>query len=180
MKRGVDMKKSLAILMIIFLAGCMGQPSLEDEKLSDIELNLEDFFEGRTVAYGQFQDVFGTVRRLFKVEIEGKWDGKTLTMVEDFVYEDQSTEQRIWVLEKTGGQTWVGRADGVYDQASGEERGNAFNWNYQFDLPTESGSMKVTFNDWMWQLTEDRLLNKAYISRFGVRLGEVIIMFEKV
>jgi hypothetical protein len=101
-------------------------------------------------------------------------------MVEDFVYEDNSTEQRIWTLEKTGDQTWVGQADGVYGTASGEERGNAFNWNYQFDLPTEGGSMKVTFNDWMWQLTEDRLLNKAYISRFGLRLGEVVIMFEKI
>ena len=174
------MKKIITIFTLLFLVSCMGQPSLKDEKLSDIELNLADFFEGKTVAYGHFQDVFGTVRRLFKVDIEGKWNGKTLIMVEDFVYEDKSTEQRTWTLEKTGDQTWVGHADGVYGQAVGEERGNAFNWNYQFDLPTESGSMKVTFNDWMWQLTENRLLNKAYISRFGVRLGEVVIMFEKI
>ena len=174
------MKQILSILAILLLTGCMGQPSLDDEKLSDLDLNLEEFFEGKTVAYGHFQDIFGTVRRLFKVEIEGEWDGKTLTMIEDFVYEDKSTEQRLWTLEKTGDQTWVGRADGVYGQASGEERGNAFNWNYQFDLPTESGSMKVKFNDWMWQLTEDRLLNKAYISRFGLRIGEVVIMFEKI
>jgi len=37
----------------------------------------------------------------------------------------------------------------------------------------------VTFDDWMWQLTEDRLLNRAYMERFGVPVGEVIIMFER-
>ena len=174
------MKKIIETFMIFFLAGCIGQPSLEDENLSNLELNLEEFFEGKTVAYGHFQDVFGTVRRLFKVDIEGEWDGQILTMVEDFVYEDETSEQRIWTLEKTGDQTWLGQAKGVYGKASGEERGNVFNWNYQFDLLTENGSMKVTFNDWMWQLTEDRLLNKAYISRFGVRLGEVVIIFEKI
>ena len=174
------MKKFLSVFAILFLLGCAGQPSLDDEHLSDLELNLEEFFEGKTVAYGHFQDVFGTVRRLFKVDIEGDWDGQTLTLVEDFVYEDKSTERRIWELKKTGDQTWLGKAEGVYGKASGVEKGNVFNWNYQFDLPTEDGSMKVTFNDWMWQLTKDRLLNKAYISRFGIRLGEVVIMFEKI
>ena len=48
-------------------------PSLDDASLSARELNLEDFFEGRTVGKGQFQDVFGTVRRRFDVTIEGVW-----------------------------------------------------------------------------------------------------------
>jgi hypothetical protein len=31
----------------------------------------------------------------------------------------------------------------------------------------------------MWLLSEDRLLNRAYMKRFGVDIGEVIIFFEK-
>lgn len=166
--------------MVLVLAGCTGKPALEDEKLSTRNLNLEEFFEGKTVAYGQFQDIFGTVRRRFEVEINGTWDGDTLTLVEDFVYEDNSTEQRVWTLVKTGEDTWRGTAPGVIGEAFGEERGDTFNWRYTIDLPVPDGTLRVTFDDWMWLLTEDRLLNRAYMKRFGVDIGEVIITFEKV
>lgn len=171
--------KIWALAAVLVLAGCTGKPALEDEKLSTRNLNLEEFFEGRSVAYGQFQDIFGTVRRRFEVEINGTWDGKTLTLVEDFVYEDGSTEQRVWTLLKTGADTWRGTAPGVIGEAFGEERGDAFNWRYTIDLPVPDGTLRVTFDDWMWLLTEDRLLNRAYMKRFGVDIGEVIITFEK-
>ncbi|MEL6645171.1 MAG: DUF3833 domain-containing protein [Pseudomonadota bacterium] len=168
------------VLALVALGACTGKPSLEDERLSARELNLEEFFEGELVAYGQFQDIFGTVRRRFEVAIDGTWDGRTLTLVEDFVYEDGSTEQRVWTLEKTGAETWEGTAPGVIGTATGEERGDTFNWQYTIDLPVPDGTLRVTFDDWMWLLTEDRLLNRAYMKRFGVDIGEVIITFEKL
>ncbi|MEL6799476.1 MAG: DUF3833 domain-containing protein [Pseudomonadota bacterium] len=168
------------VLALIALGACTGKPSLDDAPLSTRELNLEEFFEGELVAYGQFQDIFGTVRRRFEVAIDGTWDGRTLTLVEDFVYEDGSTEQRIWSLTKTGAETWEGTAPGVIGTATGEERGDTFNWQYTIDLPVPDGTLRVTFDDWMWLLTEDRLLNRAYMKRFGVDIGEVIITFEKL
>ncbi len=48
------------------------------------------------------------------------------------------------------------------------------------DLPVPDGTMRVTFDDYMWLISEDRMLNKAYMSKFGVPLGEVTIMFEKL
>ena len=164
----------------LILAACTAKPALEDEKLSDRQLNLEEFFNGDLVAYGQFQDVLGTVRRRFEVQIAGEWDGTTLTLVEDFVYEDKSTEQRIWSLVKTGPSSWEGTAPGVLGVATGEERGDTFNWRYVIDLPVPDGTMRVSFDDWMWLLSDDRLLNKAYMKRFGVDIGEVIITFEKL
>lgn len=169
----------LCIALLFSLAACSGAPSLTDRKLGTQTLNLEEFFEGKTVAYGQFQDVFGTVRRRFEVEITGTWDGQTLTLVEDFIYADGETEQRVWSLKKTGDQTWEGTAPGVIGIATGEEDGDTFNWVYTIDLPVPDGTLRVSFDDWMWQLSEDRLLNRAYMRRFGVPIGEVIIMFEK-
>ena len=86
----------LLIIAFAFLTACTGKPSFNDETLdTSLKLNLEEFFDGELVAYGQFQDVLGTVRRSFVVNIKGDWDGETLTLVEDFDYEDGSTEQRI-------------------------------------------------------------------------------------
>lgn len=179
-RKGIFMwRLAVGLSFGLLLLGCVGKPSLEDQPLSDRSLNLEEFFDGRVLAQGQFQDVFGTVRRRFDVEVNGTWDGQTLTLVEDFVYEDNSTEQRIWTLRKTGPETWEGTAPGVIGQASGEERGDTFNWRYTIDLPVPDGTLRVTFNDWMWLVSENRLLNRAYMKKFGVDIGEVIISFEK-
>lgn len=169
----------LGVALAVLLAGCVGKPTLDDEKLSSETLNLEKFFDGRVTAYGQFQDVFGTVRRRFDVDIEGTWDGQVLTLVEDFLYEDGSTEQRVWTLRKAGPDTWRGTAPGVIGEATGEERGDTFNWQYLIDLPVPEGTLRVRFDDWMWKLSDTRVLNRAYMKRYGVDIGEVIIIFEK-
>lgn len=173
------MKKTLALLAISTLVACSGTPDAEDRTLSDQPFNLEEFFEGKTVAHGQFQDVLGNVQRRFDVQITGTWDGRFLKLVEDFSYDDGDTEQRIWTLEKTGEDTWKGTAPGVLGTAKGRENGDTFNWAYRIDLPVRKGTMRVDFDDWMWLLTKDRVLNRAYASRFGVRVGEAIIVFEK-
>lgn len=171
----------LILSFFVLLAACTGKPSFDDPALSERQLHLEEFFDGQLVAYGQFQDVFGTVRRRFEVNIAGDWDGERLRLVEDFVYEDMSTEQRIWTLTKTGPRSWTGSAAGVTGMATGQEDGDRFNWQYAFDLPTgDSETMNVTFDDWMWLQTDDRLLNIAYIKRLGVDIGAVTISFEKI
>ncbi|MCX7302573.1 MAG: DUF3833 family protein [Rhodobacterales bacterium] len=175
----------LAVAALALVAACTGKPSFEDPVLSDRQLNLEEFFDGDLVAYGQFQDIFGTVRRQFVVDIHGDWDGEKLTLTEDFVYEDGSTEQRVWTLVKTGQDTWQGTAPGVIGKATGKEDGDRFNWQYEINLPIPSASgametMQVAFDDWMWLLSDDRLFNRAYIKRYGVDIGDVSITFEKL
>ncbi|WP_417839862.1 DUF3833 domain-containing protein [Tritonibacter scottomollicae] len=170
---------SVGVVALLGLGSC-GRPSLEDAKLSDRQLNLEEYFDGKTVAYGQFKDRFGTVRRRFKVEIDGAWDGKTLTLKEQFAYADGTAEVRNWSLTKTGDDSWTGTAPGVQRQATGREVGDTFNWTYTIDLPMPDGeTMRVAFDDWMWLQEDGRLLNIAYMERFGVTLGEVTIFFEQ-
>lgn len=175
----------IIVAAFVLLAACTGKPSFDDPSLSDRKLNLEEFFDGDVVAYGQFQDVLGTVRRSFAVDVSGEWDGETLRLQEDFVYEDGSTEQRVWTLQKTGPDSWQGTADGVIGVATGQEQDNRFNWQYEIDLPIPaadgtSETMRVTFDDWMWLLSEDRLFNRAYVKRYGIDIGDVSISFEKL
>ena len=174
------MKHIVAVFILFLISGCGLKPSLDDPKLSNVQLDLEKFLVGDLVAYGQFQDVLGNVSRRFIVNMNGEWDGTNLKLTEDFVYSDGTTEQRIWYLKKTGEQAWNGTAKGVIGQAEGLEDGDSFYWNYTIDLPVPDGTMRVTFDDYMWLISEDRLLNKAYMSKFGVPLGEVTIMFEKL
>jgi len=177
--------KHLILASALLLTACTGKPSFDDPSLSTRELNLEEFFDGELVAYGQFQDVLGTVRRSFQVNIRGDWNGERLLLVEDFIYEDGSTEQRVWTLVKTGEDSWQGTAPGVIGVATGEEQDNRFNWRYEIDLPIPAAdgtveTLRVKFDDWMWLLSEDRLFNRAYIQRFGIDIGDVSISFERL
>lgn len=173
------MRSLLIALAALTLAACSSRPDL-DTQLGGPSMALEEYFDGDLVAWGQVQDRFGKVRSRFEVDITGTWDGETLTLVEDFVYDDARTEQRIWTLTKTGPNSWTGTAPGVIGEATGEVRGDTFNWRYTIDLPLGDGeTLRADFDDWMWRFDEDRMLNRAYMNRFGIRIAEVIIFFER-
>jgi hypothetical protein len=169
---------SLAAALALGLAGC-GGPELADHAGQSPELELEEFLSGRLTAHGIFQDRFGDVRRTFVVDVLGEWDGETLTLTEDFVYEDGSTERRVWELTQTGEESWTGTAEGVIGTAEGEESGNAFNWRYTIDLDTPDGTLRASFEDWMWQLDDRVLVNRAYVTKWGIEIGQLSIFFRR-
>ena len=168
----------LLILSLTLLTGCSG---MKPEDFADREPRflIEEYFAGKTRAWGIFQDRFGTLRRQFVVDIDGTWDGETLTLVEDFVYDDGETEQRTWVIRKTGAHSYEGQADGVIGTATGESYGNVLNWRYDFALKVGSGTWNVSFDDWMFLQSDGVMLNRAVVSKFGIELGEVTIAFGK-
>lgn len=165
---------------LIAITGCAGV-SVEDYKDNEPKLKIEEYFQGDTKAWGVFQDFFGKVRRQFVVDIDGTWDedNQQLTLVEDFVYNDGKTEQRIWTITKTGENTYEGTAGGVVGTAKGKSAGNAFNFNYTFDLPYKGDTLRVTFDDWMYLQDKTVLFNKATIKKYGIPLGDVYIFFDK-
>ncbi len=168
------------VLMMVLIVGCSGMKP-EDFAGTEPEFILEEYFQGKSKAWGIFQDRFGNLRREFTVDIDGTWDGSKLTLVEDFVYSDGETEQRVWEITKTGDKRYRGTADGVVGEAVGVLSGKAFNFRYQFDLPLSGSTLRVNFDDWMWLQPEGQeVINKARVSKLGVTLGERTIFFQKL
>jgi hypothetical protein len=172
------MRTLLLLIALTALAAC-GRLDVADYRDAKPALELERYFDGRLKAHGQFQDRFGRVKRRFVVDIEGRWDGSTLTLDEAFVYDDGERERRVWTLQKTADGGWTGRADGVVGVATGRGAGNAFNWRYDFDLATDDGTYRLHFDDWLFLQDEHVLLNRARVSKFGFTVGEVLIAFDK-
>jgi len=170
----------LVLLGAAVLAGCGGGMRIEDFAGRAPELRLEQFFAGRTRAAGLFEDRFGTVRRTFVVDIDGTWDGRTLTLDEDFTYNDGEKERRVWRLTKTGERSWEGRAEGVIGVATGREAGNAFQFGYRIKLRVGDSLWEVRFDDWMFRIDEDTVLNTARVYRWGIWIGTVQLAFRRV
>ena len=143
------------------------------------DLILEQYFLGRTFASGIFEDRFGNVRRQFTVDIEGSWDGKNLTLIEDFIFSDGETETRVWSIKKIAPGSYVGTADDVIGSAKGTVSGNTLNWKYDMRLKVGGSRVKVHFDDWMFLQPNGVLINKATVSKLGVDVGRVTIAFTK-
>ena len=84
----------------------------QDFKESEPKLNLFDYFNGNTTAWGIFEDRFGNIRRQFQVDIEGRIQGDELILDERFHYDDgekdQSRNGRTTTnLHGWGHPTWI-------------------------------------------------------------------------
>lgn len=160
------------------LAGCAG-PQISDYAAEKPLLDLRRYFNGTLDAYGVFTDRSGKVVKRFTVVMRCTWQGEEGVLDEDFVYSDGSTGKRVWRLRHLGDGRYSGTADDVIGTALGETRGNAFRWGYTLALPVDGTVYEVQFDDWMYLMDERVMLNKAVMSKFGVRLGEVTLSFVK-
>jgi len=140
---------------------------------------LEEYFKGYTFAEGIFEDRFGKVRQKFTVDIEGLVDNSNLTLDEYFKFDDGRKENRVWEIKPTGDGTYIGEAADVVGYASGKIVGNLLRWKYEMSLSVGSKQIRVHFNDEIWLLGSGQLLNRARVSKFGILLGTVTIVFCK-
>jgi hypothetical protein len=163
----------------LVLGGCASAPTPADYAAEKPVLDLKTYFNGPLVAHGIFTDRAGKVARRFTVQMTGTWQGKEGTLDERFTYSDGKTERRVWRLTDLGNGRWSGRADDVVGEAVGQSAGNALNWTYTLRLPVDGSVYEVQFDDWMYLMDERVMLNKAVMSKFGIRLGEVTLSFYK-
>ena len=170
----------LVSFLIIFLgiAGCSSM-KIEDFANTKPEFNLMQFFEGEVTAWGIIEDRFGNLKRQFKVKMHGKINNGILTLEEDFYYADGEKDKRVWEFSKLGEDTYQGLANDIIGKAIGKEVGNAFNMKYKMDLDLGFAELRVSFNDWMFRIDHETIVNKASISKFGLNIANVTLFFRK-
>ena len=177
MKRRLALASGTAVLLST-LAGCSTQ-QIDTYANEKPVLDLSRYFNGTLDAYGVFTDRSGSVVKRFTVVMTCTWTGDDGVLDEDFTYSDGTKQKRIWKLKKEADGKFTGRADDVVGIALGESRGNAYHWTYTMSLPVDGKVYEVQFDDWMYLVDERVMLNKAVMSKFGVRLGEVTLSFTK-
>lgn len=170
--------KTMLVAVAVMLAGC-GSVPVEQYRNERPALDLQQYFNGTVDAWGIFQDRSGKVVKRFTVRIDARWSGDTGTLDERFEYSDGTTSRRVWTLQRLDQHHFRGTADDVVGEARGELQGNALRWQYVLKLDVDGRSWEVEFDDWMYLMDEQVMLNRSVMSKFGVRLGEVILTFRK-
>ena len=168
----------LAFATCFLLAGC-ASVTPDDYRAEKPVLELDRYFTGTIDAWGMFTDRQGKVVKRFTVVMRCTWNGDIGTLDEDFSYSDGTKEKRIWTIRKLGPGRYSGTAADVVGEAIGIASGNALNWRYVLDLKVGDKSYHVNFDDWMYLMDDDVMLNRAAMSKFGLYLGEVTLAFRK-
>lgn len=171
------MIRSLCVVLLVSVlaVGCSNAPQTFTR--AEPQLALEQFFVGRTHAWGLVEDRFGNLRRQFEVVIEGRIEAGQLILDERFQFSDGEQSRRVWRIEPLGDGRYRGRADDVIGEATGLARGNQLHWQYRLQLALGNSQLEVTFDDWLWQQHERVMINRATFSKWGIRLGTVTLFF---
>ena len=168
----------LATGSALTLSACAG-PQISDYAAETPVLDLRKYFTGTVDAWGIFTDRSGRVVKRFTVVIDCQWQGDEGVLDEAFTYSDGTLQRRVWRLKALPNGRYEGRADDVVGMATGQTKGNAFQWQYTLALPVDGKVWEVQFDDWMYLMNDRVMLNKAVMSKLGVTLGEVTLSFSR-
>lgn len=173
------MKKLWVILGFALLLGCSSQ-TIHTYESATPKLDLHQFFDGKIMGWGMFQKDSGEVQRRFTVTINATHEGNNVIVLdEQFAWADGTTSERIWRLTKQIDGTWRGRAGDVIGEATGEVSGNALHWKYVLSLPVGDKVYEVNFDDWMYLIDDNVMLNRSVMSKWGFDLGSVTLSLHK-
>ena len=178
MKRLLVFFTTLGLFGCAVLAGC-ASVTPQDYRNEKPVFDLTQYFNGSVDAWGMFQDGSGKVVKRFNVEMACKWVGNVGTLDENFTYSDGKKERRVWTITKLSANAYKGAAADVIGEAKGEAYGNALRWRYVLNLKVDDKFHEVNFDDWMYQMDDRMMINRAVMSKFGVELGQITLSFRK-
>ena len=180
------MKKLLLILILLIIISVLIKSNLfndsmkpEDFKNTEPEIKLEKYFEAQVKAWRILQDRKGRVTRQFEANMIGKFENNILTLEEDFFWKDGETQRRVWKIKKIDEHNYIGTAPDVIGEAKGASYGSAFKFEYNLMIPFKGKNIKIRFDDWIFKQDEKVAINRATLTKFGFKVGELTVFFEK-
>lgn len=169
----------LIVLIALFLGGC-SKPDMGRYLDNQPPLDLFTYFQGSTTGYGMIQDRGGDMTRQFVVDIRGETSPEnTLILNEYFDWSDGEKSTRVWTIKRDDDGLLIGTAADVHGEAVGMVSGNVLNWRYYLNIDVDGRTWKISLDDWMYLQQDNVLINKTRMSKFGIHLGDITIVFKK-
>lgn len=153
--------------------------AIADYKNTSPTLDIQTYFDGPMTAWGMVQDYNDKVTRRFCVELDGTWRGQKGLLKEKFYFADGEITYRNWQLTRTSDGKYHGEAEDVVGQAKGQQRGFAFQWQYELVVPVDGNEYQFFLDDWMYRIDQYRAFNRTEMKKFGLTVAELTLFFDK-
>ena len=172
------MRLLLPFILFLLLNSC-SEMKPEDYKNTKPIIKIEEYFQGNVKAWGMLQGRSGEVKRQFVADMKGEFDGQNLILDETFIWNDGEKQERRWTIKKVGDNKYEGTAPDVVGIAKGVSFGSAFKFEYKLLVPYKDKKIKIKFDDWIFRQDEKTAINKATLTKFGFKVGELTVFFVK-
>ncbi|WP_131834723.1 DUF3833 family protein [Ancylobacter aquaticus] len=166
------------MMRTLLFAGMLAFVGLGASSAQARDLVLEQFFAGRTVAEGSFSAING-VKRTFTVDLDGRWNGHVLTLVEDFRFADGEKDRKTWRFEKLGPGRYRGTREDVRGDTLVSVKGDTATFSYVVDLDAGADENLVRFHDKMVLRDDSTVLNTAWVTKYGFPVALTRVAFRR-
>ena len=171
----------LLVIFIVVIGNLILKKNMKPEDFKDQKpkLIIENYLSGKVKAWGILQNRSGKVTRQFSAILDGKWNGKKLILDEKFDWSDGEIQTRQWQITKIDEHNYEGTAGDVVGKAKGYSYGPAFKFEYVLLVPVKGKKIKITFDDWIFMQNDKVAINRAKMSKFGIKVAELTVIFVK-
>lgn len=145
---------------------------------SQDEFILENFFSGKTVAHARFAAINGLTRK-FRIDITGIYDGNTLRLHEEFLFDDGETDTKTWHFRKIADGKYMAHREDMLKPVEAILRNGTLRYTYLIYLDSANQSNVVRFRDRISMIDKRTLKNTAIIFKYGIPVGKVTATFQK-
>lgn len=163
------------------VAGCAATPAPPPERGPPI--TLVSAFQGRRTGRGHFRIWLTGDERRFTAWLNGRVTGaegaRTLTVVEDFVYDDGQQDRLTWVFRETGSGHWRGKREDTVGEASVVEQDGRIRLSYTADFKSPSGVNRLGFEDILYARDDGTIVNDAVVSKAGIAVAAVRFLIRR-
>ena len=150
-------------------------------KYSDFkDLKFEKFFTGEVIGKGNLILFFPkkTVKNLYVI-FKGVFKNNKLKLIEKYI-ENEKKIIRNWNFEKKSNTLFIGNEKNVKGKIVVHINKNNLKMRYYFKLLIWRFTVTVLINDYMFLINEKEIVNTTYVSKFGINLAKVVLLYKKI
>jgi Protein of unknown function (DUF3833) len=163
------------------LAACAATPAPPVEPGPPI--TLVSAFQGRTTGRGHFRIWLTGDERHFTARLNGTVKGpegaRTLTVVEDFLYDDGQEDRLTWVFREQGPGRWTGKREDTVGEATVIEENGQIRLTYTADFKSPSGVNRLGFEDILYARPDGTIVNDAVVTKAGIAVASVRFLIRR-
>lgn len=165
--------------ILLLMAACT-PVTVTDYSAMTPRFEVEEFFQGPLAAHGVVKNRGGKVIRTFNATIAASWQDGVGILDEDFVFDDGEEQKRVWTLRRQPDGSYTGTAGDVIGEGILRQSGNAVFLDYVLQVPYGDGTIDLRVDDRMYLLTPDILINESTLNKFGVQVGELLLVIRRL
>jgi hypothetical protein len=171
----ISRRTALSGALAYAVTGCTSSPATPKGPTQPV--TLVSAFQGRRTGTGHFRIWLTGAERRFTAQLNGRVVGaigeRTLTVTEDFVYDDGQKDRLTWTFREIGPGRWSGKREDTVGEATVIEENGQIRLTYTADFKSLTDTTRLGFSDLIYAQPDGTLVNDGIVSRAGLPVAAV-------